>query len=105
MAGFRGDNGKPADETLMHLISPYDEDRSALTDCLKLATSGLPGHLAVLIYGFDFDAKPLDPAVQAFEDLAKLRVTLSDRHTALFADLVHPVHRQGRVFAWEIFPE
>jgi hypothetical protein len=33
MARFRGDNGKPADETLMHLLSLDEQDRNALTDC------------------------------------------------------------------------
>ena len=102
MARFRGDNGKPADEMLMHLISPYEEDRSALTDCLKLASSGLPGRLAILIYGFDYDDKPLDPAILAFEDLARLRVGLGERNSASFSGLIHPVHRRGRVFAWEV---
>ena len=102
LARFRGDNGRPADEALMHLISPYEGDRSALTDCAKLARSGLPGRLAVLIYGFDHPDKPLDPAIEAFEALARLRVDLGERHEAPFAGLVHPVHREGRVFAWEI---
>jgi hypothetical protein len=67
MARFKGDNGKPADEMLMHLISPYDTDRIALTDCDKLANSGFPGQLGVLIYGFDYPDKILDPAIDAFE--------------------------------------
>jgi hypothetical protein len=104
MARFRGDNGKPADETLMHLISPYETDRSALTDCSKLAASGFPGRLAVLIYGFDFHDKPLDPVIDAFESLASARCTLGKRISAPFSGLVHPVHRMGRVFAWEINP-
>jgi hypothetical protein len=104
MARFRGDNGKPADEILMHLISPYPEDRSALTDCEKLASSDLPHRLAVLIYGFDFSDKPLDPAIDAFEVLARTRVSLGSRCTASFGGLVHPVHQRGRVFAWEILP-
>jgi hypothetical protein len=102
MARFKGDNGKPADEMLMHLISPYEEDRSALTDCLKLAQSGFPGRLAVLIYGFDFADRPLDPAIEAFEDLARSRILLGERNTAPFAGLIHPVHREGRVFGWEV---
>lgn len=104
MARFKGDNGRPADETLMHLISPYEEDRSALTDCVKLTKSGFAGRLAVLIYGFDFDDKCLDPAIDAFEQLARSRVQMDDRKVARFDGLVHPVRRRGRVFGWEIFP-
>jgi hypothetical protein len=36
---------------LMHILSPYPNDRSALTDCIKLAASNLPGRKAVIIYG------------------------------------------------------
>ena len=40
MLRLMGDNGKPNDNMLMHILSPYPNDRSALTDCLKLANSG-----------------------------------------------------------------
>ena len=40
MARFRGDNGKPDDTSLKDLLSPYDKDRSALTDCRKLVDAG-----------------------------------------------------------------
>jgi hypothetical protein len=56
-----------------------------------------------VIYGFDFEEYPLEPAVAAFETLARERVKLSQRFTASFADLVHPVHRQGAVHAWELW--
>jgi hypothetical protein len=38
-----GDNGKPNDNMLMHILSPYSQHRSALTDCSKLAKSQFPG--------------------------------------------------------------
>jgi hypothetical protein len=38
MLRLMGDNGKPNDNMLMHILSPYPADRSALTDCSKLAT-------------------------------------------------------------------
>jgi hypothetical protein len=31
-----GDNGKPNDNILMHILSPYPAHRSAFTDCTKL---------------------------------------------------------------------
>jgi hypothetical protein len=37
-----GDNGKPNDNMLTCILSPYPAHRSALTDCAKLATSGVP---------------------------------------------------------------
>jgi hypothetical protein len=58
MLRLTGDNGKPNDNMLMHILSPYPNDNSALTDCQKLAASGFSGSLAVLIYGYDYDARP-----------------------------------------------
>ena len=37
MLRLMGDNGKSNDNMLMHILSPYPNDRSALTDCVKLA--------------------------------------------------------------------
>ena len=102
MARFVGDNGKDNDNILMHILSPYPPHRSALTDCQKLLGSGFSGKRAILIYGFDHKAWPLDPAVEAFETLARAKVKLGDRQTSSFSGLIHPVHTEGRVFAWEI---
>ena len=102
MLRLMGDNGKPNDNMLMHILSPYPNDRSALTDCLKLAECTLPGRKAVIIYGFDYGQLPMEPAIEAFEILANRWVRLSPRLVHAYADLVHPVHRDGRVFGWEI---
>ena len=40
--------------------------------------------------------------MSAFEFLAAREVGLSPRTTALFDELVHPVHRCGKVFGWEL---
>lgn len=107
---FMGDNGKPNDMILQHILSPYSMHRSALSDTEKLINSGFPGRKAILIYGYDYPSKdpkthlPMDPAIAAFELLAEQRVQLSKRVTAPLDNLVHPVHRQGRVFGWEITP-
>jgi hypothetical protein len=97
-----GDNGKANDNMLMHILSPYPGDRSALTDCVKLLESGLPGRKAVIIYGFDYPALPMDPAIEAFEALARRWVALGERCVATYQGLVHPVHQAGRVFGWQI---
>ena len=102
MLRLMGDNGKPNDNMLMHILSPYPNHNSALTDCQKIAASGFSGSLAVLIYGYDYDAWPMDPAVEAFERLAAQRVRLGLRHVASFDGLIHPVHRRGGVFVWEV---
>jgi hypothetical protein len=67
-----------------------------------LLESGFTGRKATLIYGFDHDDWPLDPAIDAFEQLARRRVELAGRIMARFDGLVHPVHARGRVFGWEI---
>jgi len=102
LLSFFGDNGKLNDNILMHILSPYPQHRSALTDCLKLSTSTLGRRKAVLIYGFDHDGWPLDPAIDAFEALACAKVHLGPRRSTSFNTLVHPIHNAGRVFGWEV---
>jgi hypothetical protein len=97
-----GDNGKLNDNMLMHILSPYPAHRSALTDCDKLAGSGLAGRKAIVIFGYDYDGWVMDPAIDAFQTLAAERVTLGERHQAAYGHLMHPVHQRGRVFAWQI---
>jgi hypothetical protein len=102
MLRLMGDNGKPNDNMLMHILSPYPQHRSALTDCEKLVTSTLAGRKAILIFGYDYPALAMDPALDAFETLARTRVTLSARQSARFLCDAHPVHQSGRVVGWEI---
>jgi hypothetical protein len=97
MLRFMGDNGKTNDNMLMHILSPYTKHRSALTDCQKLVGSGFEKPHALLIYGYDYDDWPMEPTVEAFEQLARYRVQLGSRHYANFADLIHPVHQRGGV--------
>jgi len=62
---LKGDNGKPNDNMLMHIISPYPQHRSALTDCVKLAKSQLPGVKVITIVGYSYPDLPLEPAIPA----------------------------------------
>jgi hypothetical protein len=102
MMRLMGDNRKPNDNILTHILSPYPEQRSALTDCTKLLSSGFVGRHAILIYGYEYPGWPLEPVISAFEFLAAREVGLSPRATASFDELVHPVHRCGKVFGWEL---
>jgi hypothetical protein len=102
MLRMMGDNGKPNDNMLMHILSPYPQHRSAVTDCAKLVASSLGKHKAVLIYGFESPAFPLEPAIRAFEALARDVVALGARSQDRFNDLIHPVHSRGAVYAWEV---
>lgn len=102
MIRMLGDNGKPNDNLPTHILSPYPGHRSALTDCEKLLASGLGKRKAVLMYGYDYPDWPLEPLVEAFEKLARDRVSLAERVQEPFQGLVHPVHQQGAVLAWEV---
>ena len=102
MLRLMGDNGKPNDNILMHILSPYPEHRSALTDCAKLLRSSLGHRKAVVIYGYEYDGWPMEPAISAFETLARQSVELGNRQSVSFDGLVPPVHRRGQVMGWEL---
>jgi hypothetical protein len=104
MARLRGDNGNPDDTAIKDIMSPYESDRSALADCTKLANADFACHKAIVIYGFDYPDRLLDPVIDAFELLAARKVQLGQREVATFGPLVHPVHAAGRVFGWEVKP-
>lgn len=102
MLRLMGDNGKPNDSILMHILSPYPAHRSALTDCVKLLDSGFACRKGLVIFGYDYPGWPMDPAIEAFQSLASRTVTLGDVASASFDQLIHPVHVAGRVFGWEL---
>ncbi len=77
MMRLMGDNGKANDNILTHILSPYPQHRSALTDCEKLSRSGFPGRYAILIFGYEYPGWPLAPTMSAFECLARKYVSLS----------------------------
>jgi hypothetical protein len=97
-----GDNGLKNDNMLMHLLSPYPVDHSALTDCPKLLRSGFAERKAIVIIGYDYDNLPMAFAIEAFEVLASRKVNLTAMKPAPFDGLIHPVHGRGAVFGWEI---
>lgn len=99
---FLGDNGKPNGNMLTHVLSPYAQDCSAVTDCSKLASSGLGARKAVVIFGYHNEEWPLEPAIEAFEVLAGVRARLGPRVMVATGGLVHPVHSAARVFGWEV---
>lgn len=102
MLRIMGDNGKPNDNMLMHILSPYEQHRSALTDCRKLAESSLGPRKAVLIFGYEYEGRPMAPAIDAFEALAARDVSLGGRVYSEVGGLIHPIHQRGGVFGWEL---
>lgn len=99
---FLGDNGKQNDHLLMHILSPYPQDRSLLTDCKKLLIDRPADQIGVLIFGYESDDWLLEPALEAFEVLAN-RQCIVNRIADLRVDrMIHPVHHTGRVVAWSV---
>jgi hypothetical protein len=96
------DNGTYEDTAVKKILSPYADDRSAVTDCVKLSESGFEGRKALLIYGFDDSKRPLAWLIDAFELIARQHVQLGARHEAPLSNLVHPIFSAGGVFAWEV---
>jgi hypothetical protein len=97
-----GDNGKLNDQNLNHLLSPYDNDRSLLTDCRKLRLSGFDGRKFVAVIAYEAEQRPFMPACTAFETLARSEGNLGARVEEKFNGLLHPVHSHGCFVMWEV---
>jgi hypothetical protein len=102
MARAFGDNGKLDDTYVKDVLSPYQADHSALSDVTKLRGSGFQCRKAILVYGFGYSGRDLEPLLDALEVLARYGSRLGSREVASFTDLVHPVHAQGLVAGWEV---
>ncbi len=102
MARLGRDNGTYEDAAIKKILSPYPYDRSAVTDCRKLADSGFQGKRAILIYGFEDPNRPLLWLIDAFEAIAAQTVKLGPRKQAPLGRLIHPVFSTGQVYAWEV---
>jgi hypothetical protein len=101
LARLGRDNGTYEDAAIKKILSPYPDDRSAVTDCAKLARSGFAGRRALDLW-FTDPQRPLDWLIEAFEVVAARTAVLGPRHEAPLRDLVHPVFAAGQVYAWEV---
>ena len=90
-----------------NVLHPYPGNVSSVGDCIKLIESGFFERKAIVVVGYEHSPPQIDnvTAIESFEVVAKevVRVELSERHSAEFGPLVHPVHQQGKVFGWEVF--
>lgn len=100
------EDGSSDVSAIRELLLPFGTRRSVVAQCEHLAVAGGLSRTALLICGFEsadeLTGYPLASTIEAFEVLAKARVELGQRHESNLGELVHPVHRRGRVFAWEI---
>lgn len=101
-----GNNGKEAEYWSVNLLHPYEDNVSALGDCLKLLQLNCPEKKAIVVIGYEHDPPiiSLNPLIKGFEMLADqlLKIKLGPREVENRRNLVHPVHQQLTVFAWEI---
>ena len=101
-----GDNGKEAENWSVNLLHPYEGNQSALGDCEKLLGLNIPEKKAVVVIGYEHDPPKicLQPLIESFEVLAKevMKIHLGSRITERRKNLIHPVHQQLAVNAWEV---
>ena len=101
LLGDKGHTGVGRDD-VSKILSPYPQQHSALTDCVKLVSSGLAHRQAIVIYAYDWPDFPALAVIEIFEMAATQRVTLGPRVAHPFEGLIHPVHQQGAVYGWEL---
>ena len=91
-------NGVHEEFLVNHILSPYEADKSFLTDTQKLLGSGFEGQKAVLMYGYDYKEFPIDLILGCFELLAdKYFCKILDKYEYSFDGLIHPIHKKGKV--------
>ena len=91
-------NGVHEEFLVNHILSPYEADKSFLTDTKKLLNSGFAGEKAVLMYGYDYEEFPIDLILGCFELLAeKYFCEILEKYEFPFDGLIHPIHKRGKV--------
>lgn len=103
-----GDNGKEAENWSVNLLHPYEGNVSVIGDCMKLRALATGERKAVVVIGYEHTPPriQLEPLMAAFEAIAKhvCSIRLGDRIQTSRIGLVHPVHQQLLVVAWEVEP-
>jgi hypothetical protein len=101
-----GDNGRPAENWSVNLLHPYEGNVSAIGDCFKLLALHGSERRAVVVIGYEHTPPRIDlsPLLSAFEVVASnvAHINLSPRFQETRYGLVHPVHQQLTVTAWEV---
>ena len=101
-----GDDGRPAENWSVNLLHPYPGNTSSLGYCIKLRAWTGSERRAVIVVGYEHTPPQtdLEPLLRGFEILADqvIHVELGARHEVVRRGLVHPIHQQLRVCAWEV---
>jgi hypothetical protein len=102
-----GDNGKEAENWSVNLLHPYEGSTSVIGDCIKLEKLDGPERKAAIVIGYEHTPPQINlaPLLRAFELVATgvMGLCLGQRHQVVRTGLVHPVHQQLTVSAWEVF--
>ncbi len=103
-----GDNGKEAENWSVNLLHPYEGNVSVVGDCMKLRGLSVGERKAVVVIGYEHTPPRirLEPLMAAFEAISThvCDIRLGDRIQTRRTGLVHPVHQQLLVVAWEVEP-
>jgi hypothetical protein len=95
-----------AENWSVNLLHPYPGNVSLIGDCLKLHNLSLDERKAVAVIGYEHSPPHvhLQPLIRSFELLSReiAGVQLSNRVEIFRNGLIHPVHQQLTVFAWEV---
>jgi hypothetical protein len=87
--------------------SPLSGNVSAIGDCIKLIESEFLERKAILVFGYEHSPPQIHitRAINSFEVVATqvVGIDMSERRSAKFGPLIHPIHQQGKMFGWEIF--
>lgn len=101
-----GDDGKPAENWSVNLLHPYPGSTSLVGDSLKLCGLQIPERKAVVAIGYEHTPPQvaLAPLIRSFELIAKgvHGIRLGPCVEVIKERLIHPVHQQLTVFAWEV---
>ncbi len=103
-----GDNGKQAENWSVNLLHLYAGNVSVIGDCLKLEAWPGPERRAAVVIGYEHTPPQVDlsPLFAAFEAVATsvIGLKIGARTELDRVNLVHPIHQQVRIAAWEVTP-
>lgn len=107
---FAGDNGKRNDYATAKMLSPYLKDRGLLHDALRLREYGFTRRIAVIGYGFDYDAGSvahalaLHPTPQAVATVREIEKNIRSNGPLYNRPLIEFADAILRMRGWTVGP-
>lgn len=101
-----GNNAKEAEHWSQNLLHPYPGNTSSIGDVFKLMNSELIERKAVIVVTFEQELPNIDLSVlvKCFEEITRnvLQLPIGERAETVVNNLIHPVHKRCRLYAWEV---